>query len=383
MSETDDALDSAPVGQAAVAPRSAADVGPVQRGGGRLVGTIALLLALLASGVAGYLYYRLEWQGGLASLRDAASTGQEATQNEIRELDTRLQGLENSLAAEDTGAVTLDLLEERLEAQRAGFDESLADLRGALGTALQAAPPTTREWQLAEVEYLSRIANHRVLLEKDPRGALQLLEAADAILEDLDDFAFFDVRRALAEEMAQLKAVQHVDIEGSYVQLEALKKRIDTLPLRLPEYVAQHRPSPPEPADAASAWRRFIDRLSGLVRFRQHPGDGLLPLLGPAEAGYLEMNLRLALERAQLALLRDDASLYTLSLDGARSWLHQHLDATSPAVAEFAHELDVLGELTLGQPLPDLSRSFRLLREARGEPQQAPRPPDPGPGETP
>jgi uroporphyrin-3 C-methyltransferase len=76
------------------------------------------------------------------------------------------------------------------------------------------------------------------------------------------------------------------------------------------------------------------------------------------------MNLELALERAQLALLRDDPTLYQASLDAARRLIEEHLDADSEVAMQFRAELDAAAQTKLGAPLPDVSGSLRLLREA-------------------
>jgi uroporphyrin-3 C-methyltransferase len=154
-----------------------------------------------------------------------------------------------------------------------------------------------------------------------------------------------------------------------------LKKRIDELPLRLPEYqrvqeaatdagtVGTVESAPAAPAEESPIGSRIGDRLLSLVRIRRHE-PGLKPLLDPEEAGYLEMSLELALERAQLALLRDDPTLYSSSLASASRRIEEHLDTTSDAVHAFLTELDALHDLDLGAALPDVSGSLRLLKAA-------------------
>jgi uroporphyrin-3 C-methyltransferase len=106
----------------------------------------------------------------------------------------------------------------------------------------------------------------------------------------------------------------------------------------------------------------LLDRLGSFVEIRRYDEGGLRPLLGPDEAGYLEMNLRLMLERAQLAVLRRDAVLYEHSVAAALGWLDDYLDSESPAVIEVHAELQSLLALKLNRELPDISGSLTNLR---------------------
>ncbi len=74
------------------------------------------------------------------------------------------------------------------------------------------------------------------------------------------------------------------------------------------------------------------------------------------------MNLRLMLERAQLAVLRRDAVLYEYSVAAAMTWLDDYLDDESPAVIEVRAELQSLHALQLDRELPDISGSLTNLR---------------------
>ena len=147
---------------------------------------------------------------------------------------------------------------EQLAADLAAQVQVLAATRAALAARPTAsdsapAPAAPRDWQLAEVEYLLRLANHRVRLERDADGATDLLTAADETLARLDDFAFHEVRALLAEETASLRAFEGADVAGVFLRLEAAKGLIDQLPLRLPAYAGEASAYAGEAAYAAYA----------------------------------------------------------------------------------------------------------------------------------
>ena len=329
---------------------------PRRRPGGFAV-TLLGLLSLIAIGLAGHLFWRIEWTNPVTAV-------------EAR-LDDRLTRLRSTLDdARSTSEAGLSAriaeVEETLARHGDALDAGRAALADALAEQRREAPPDARDWRLAEVEYLLRVANNRLLLERDPTTAERLLDAADAILEELDDYAFFDVRALLAEERLALREVAAANTQTVFLRLEALKDGLAELPARIPEYFGA--PAAPPGAGTAeeepgSGWATLLDRLSSLYEFRTREGMAPRPLLRPDEAVYLEFNLRLAFERAQLGALRNDQFLYRESLASARAWIDEHLDPESPAVQGVGEEIDALLRLDVEAVVPDISRSLARLRE--------------------
>lgn len=323
------------------APRSAAP--------GRGLAAFALLLALLAAAAAAYLYLVLVYQPDPLGARLAA-------------LERRVADLEGSV----TAAPGVDP-----EVMQGQVRQAVAEARAALLAELRAAAPAAapspaipgqpqgavpRDWQLAEIRYLLRMANHRLLLERDAPGAAALLRAADQVLVSLGEFGLHEVRARVAEEILALESLPAVDAEGLFLQLEAIKRDLDQLPLRLPEL----RPAPPV-AEPPTGWLGALwGELTRLVRFRQFDG-AVRPLLAPEEAVYLELNLRLMLERAQLAGLRREQSIYDQSIAVAVDWIGHYLDGSTPQVARVLEGLRALQGVSLAAPLPDISGSLTAL----------------------
>jgi uroporphyrin-3 C-methyltransferase len=306
--------------------------------GGAALATFALLLALVALAGVGYLY----WQLNLAPQPDDPR---------LAVLETRVADLEGGEGAGGDVAAAVRQEGERIAAELRAELEARA---GAPATGGAAAAP--RDWQLAEARFLLRMANHRLLLERDPRGAVELLRAADAVLVATEDFALHDVRARIAEEVLALESVPAADAEGLFLQIEAIKRDLDKLPLRVPEL----KPAPPEQVPPASFLAAVRDELERLVRFREFEG-GARPLLAPEEAVYLELNLRLMLERAQLAALRGEQTIYTQSVGTAAGWVDSYLDVTSPDVRRVLDGLQTLENVDVASPLPEISGSLRAL----------------------
>jgi len=326
---------------------------PAAKAKGRGLAFLALLFALAAAGGVGYLYYELVYLKPLAQIEQLDN-----------EFDSRYSGLENQLSARI--ASLQESTESAIESVRGEQAERLASNEDAvlesLNEALNAAPPSQREWKLAEAEYLMRVANHRVLMEQDSNGALSLLQAADQIMAELDDFALYQVRARLADEIIALRQVPRDDLQGIYLRLEAIKSQIDALPLPEPAYVDARR----EETVQQSVWQTLADELKQFVRVRSISGEeALKPLLAPEEERYLELNLRLALEQAQLAALKRHQEVFEQSLLNVRSWLVDHTDTTDERTTALLGQVDELLIIELARPLPDVSGSLNELLSIR------------------
>lgn len=328
---------------------------------GRGLAALALLLACAALAGVGYLYDRLLLRGG-----------DQAAAPDTRALAERLARLEAEVAARlDTAATaaagvgegSLDALRRDLEARIAAATGPELDtrIRDLTADAAAAPPPDARAWQLAEVGYLLRMANQRLLMERDAPGALGLLRAADRTLAELDDFALHEVRARIAAEVLALEGLPVLDAEGLFLQLEAIKSDLGDLPLRLPAL----EPLPAEAAPEGDVWAALRQELARLVRFRRFEG-AVRPLLAPEEAVYLELNLRLMLERAQLAALRGEQAIYEQSIRTARGWVEEYLDVGTAEAARVRDGLRAVEGVRLAPPLPDISGSLNALNALTG-----------------
>jgi uroporphyrin-III C-methyltransferase len=355
-----------------------------QARGGRVLASIALLVSLAAAVIAAWPWYghHLPWlempppalAPGPATEPVEAPLGRAELEREVQAVHAETLRLIGETQA------ALAAAEQRLSEQlrRLGQADTvtaqeLAQLERRLGDAIASAVRATRPgraaWRLAEAEFLLRLANHRLLLERDAALAARMLEAADRVLAEIDDPALHPVRTRLAEDRSSLERVPRADVDGMFLRLDALKPAIAQLPLRVPEFVAARTPEPAHEPESESGelrlWEQLTARLSRLFEFRRHDEDQPRPLLGPDQALFIDMNLRLMLERAQLALLRDDDVVFASSLQSARGWLLDYLDPNHPAVRHMVAELDALAVPELTARLPDISGALTELRRYR------------------
>lgn len=317
---------------------------------GRGLAWLALLLALIAAGGIGYLYYQLIYLDPVANLKqDIQNTAAEGG-SEVADLRAALRQQQTNIEQQ---------LQEARSQQAAELAQTQSAVLESLQQALLAAPPSQREWKLAEAEYLLRIGNHRVLMEQDTEGALSLFQAVDQILAELDDFALHQVRAVLADEILALRQVRRSDSQGIYLRLEAIKSNLDEVVFKTPEYVTEQAPV----AEDETVWAQLYAQLKEFVRVRPVGGDETIaPLLSPAEEHYLELNLRLALEQAQLAALKGQQFVFVSALQNVRDWLAAYTEDPGDILQT---EVEQLMLLDLERPLPDVSTSLIELQKVR------------------
>ena len=324
------------------------------KGGGKLLASLGLLLALAAVAGVAFLYWQLIYLKPIESLSTQVQSQQQDNSAQFtsfqNKIQTQIDEVNKQLTAQVNNAVSQ---------QSEELSEVQSQVHKSLNEALLAAPPSQREWKIAEAEYLLRIANHRVLMEQDSNGALQLLLAVDSILLELDDYSMHEVRARLADEIVALKQVRRDDLQGIFLRIEGVSGQLVQLTFNTPAYLSE-KSTETEEDILGSISQQF----SELLRFRTVTADAKVKaLLAPQEESYLELNLRLSLQQAQLAALKRHQGVYESSLLNTRDWILQYMQQDHVANG-LVEELETLAALQLARPLPDISGSLTALLEA-------------------
>ncbi|MFT4711812.1 MAG: uroporphyrin-3 C-methyltransferase [Candidatus Azotimanducaceae bacterium] len=341
------------------------------KGGSGMLASFGILISILALVLAGYAVYLMyQSNAALAAARtsvknlEAEITSQkQASDQKFEQMVDNFRQVSEQLNVaatnEDTAIVQLrQTLNTATEQLRAELKEGLSEGLGTSG----------EDWLLAEVEYLIRLANQRVLMEKDPKGAATLLSSADEIVEQASGIAAYKLRESLALDIANLKGVANLDTDGLFVSLSAMSAQVPKLPRKkLARDATEEFAS--DVADAQSYSQQFISlitnigsRLANLVDYRRD-GIAITPILPPKEEYYLRQNLILKFEMAQLALLRGDGTIYRTSLAEAKSWIALHFIAEDPITVSLISSLDAANEVEVDRVLPNISASLRAVRE--------------------
>jgi uroporphyrin-3 C-methyltransferase len=354
----------------------------------------AFLVAMAALAVSGWIW----WQ-------DQASPGQEeqrvvAEISRLENSDSKL-ALElnqvrdqlNTLSAGDAGA-EIKAVQQGLQADRSKMEqvESALGKQASMARSLQAASESlhgrllaaeaalagmsTRELDaggeldLAEVDYLLRLANERLKLFSDPEAAGQALELADMHLAALDNPMYLGIRQDIAtarRELGNVSIPDYVDISS---RLDTIQQEIAVLPFKQD---ASSKDSP-EQASGDGWWDKVKGVFSNLVTVRRST-DEENQRISLQDRDYIRQSAWLQLEVAQLALMRRDQQAFRASLQRVKASLSGWFDSGDRKYQAVLQKIDDLNAIEIQVEVPDITApwsTLRLLRAAPARPLVAP-----------
>ena len=307
----------------------------------------------------------------------AVSFGSVYTMRQLSAQQTIVDSLRGQLdqqqqALELQQRMTSENLEKEMVNQQLSVQSTMNDMGEQLSNMsarlLSLSSINRDEWKLQEAQYLLRLADQRLMLEQDSQNALALAISADDVLRDIDRADLMPTRKLLAEEIAVLKLAGLVDREGIFLRLAALANQIDAIPFVEPlgnqQALLAEEVVPENETFKQTITRKFyslLHRLGSYVRVRDH-GQAINAVLPPSEQKYLQQNLRLMLEQAQVALLRNEAQIYTESLVKAQNWINQYYTLNQEAEA-VVNELQALQEEEVAPELTNFSNASAALAE--------------------
>jgi uroporphyrin-3 C-methyltransferase len=316
---------------------------------------VALVSLILAIGLAVATYFIWHQVQQLVTEQAGVEAG---VSERMRPLSASLDGLNRALQDQRQ---TFEARIRKVDEDQQRIGHRITVLASLLGR-------SEHGWTLAEVEYLLRIANQRLQLQRDVNTAEQALQAADGRLHDLADPHYLSVREQIARDLAAVKAVPAVDLDGLSLTLTAALTDLDQLPVAGSHYSPPARTeggntnSPPTAQNINELGSLVWKSLSELFRLREH-NQPVTPMLPPEREYFLRENMRLQLVAARLALLRNDQVQYQSALSTASAWLRAYFDTTDPRVQQLAAQLADLAAVDISPALPDVSRSLALLRQ--------------------
>jgi len=290
---------------------------------------------------------------------------QQNTAAELAVLRDRVDQAQNNAAALSAKEAELLAQAKALNEQSAQLQEQVAHNTDRLGK----LPGAERQdWLLAEAEYLLRMANQRLQLERDWDGALSMLQAADNVLTETRNPRLNPVRATLAKEMLALRTAPAIDLTGAVLRVQALQEQITQLPW-IPDRLIAEQPATEAEVPAADGdetwywqlWNSVSTSLQGMIRIRERSAPVAAPLT-PDQQYYLQQNMHLMLEQAQVALLRQQADLYQHSLKRVDGWLQDYLIVDDERTRAASNALQELQQWNVAPALPDISRSLQQLQ---------------------
>jgi uroporphyrin-3 C-methyltransferase len=365
--------ETTPAAASPSSPKSGSDVRktPVSSGeSGSVSGVLGVLLGLVALGVGSFGAYTA-WQ-----LQEQLQLEEQTTEtiyaSQIESLSGNMTRLQNQLKTSDQqlGVVQTDVAQ--LFSVTSATDSSVTAVESRVATAMtelkQQLGTSSEDWLLAEAEYLLRLANQSIVMEDDVAGSIALFESADKIVKEAEGIIAFDLRQAIANDIAALQSVSNADIQGIFVRLGAIAGQVESLEQKHLKFesaapsAATEAPDQTFATQALTLLERGFLRITNMVDYRSG-GEIVRPILPPQEEYFLKQNLLLKIQLAQLGLLKGNQAIFEQSLNDAITWLDQYFDADLPLTKNVRETLSTLSQTGIERELPDVSGSLREIRE--------------------
>ena len=322
---------------------------------------VVLFFVLIIGAAAGYFRGPLTgWlvaQGFIDPDQQLISLGER-----LATLEQKVTGVQAEQRATASLAAAVDQQRQRLDelsAKQVVANQQVTKIQAALAQQLA-------DWRPIEVRHLLFLADQRLHIAGDVRGAIMALRSADVILQGIEERRWLPLREKIAAAVSALQVISRVDIYGIRFRLRELASRVDELSgfaqltsqqmLEAAGAVKKHV----ENDQAAHSWQqRFVaaweqikTQLADLVKVRR--SGQVLPALTSEQLQGVKFHLTGELLLAEVDLLQGDPD-YNQRLYSMEQLIGRYFDpATQPAVA-ILQELDALQAMSVVVEVPDIS----------------------------
>ncbi|MGX6571163.1 fused uroporphyrinogen-III synthase HemD/membrane protein HemX [Cupriavidus necator] len=360
---------SAASAQAASAPGPATSAAPsaASRRSAALWALVAVLVVATAGGFW-WLQQRVDHLTGELARRQQSNDAlvQESrvltrnAQDTVKELQAKVGALENQVGETRDKQVALEQVYQDLMRNR-------------------------DDWEIAEIQQLLTSAGQQLQLTGNVQVALAALQSADARLARADKPQYNLLRRAIARDVARMKAVPDTDLTGAAIKLDEAINQVDSLPLLSSERMLERSEADARkgaaangasaPAAAANGagpgwftrlWDYLREELAQVVRIRK-VDDAEALLLSGDQGWFLRENVKLRLLNARLALLSRNEPVFRNDLAAAQAMISRYFDTKSRRVQGVLTLLRQAQAGAVTVQLPTMSESLGALHALKKE----------------
>lgn len=356
---------------------------PRKKGGGGLA-FLAFVLSVAALGLASWTW----WQGQDSAGQESAQVYSEISRLESSddELGLKLKQLRDELDMLASGDVSAEFeaLQKRLEADRKQMAEAEQAMQEqlALSRSLQAAATSMQgrlqaaeaavaglstreldaggELDLAEVDYLLRLANERLQLFYDPQAADDALEVADMHLAALDNPMYLGVRQDIAAARRELSAIEWPEYLDIANRLDVIQEAVPSLMFPEDEVPAAEAVAP----QGDGWWEKTKATFSSLVTVRRST-DQENERISLEDKDYIRQRVWLQLEIAHLALMRRDQAAFRRSLERTQESVNTLFRQDGAPFETVSGGIEALLALEIEVDVPDITAPWNTLRLLR------------------
>ncbi|WP_312628775.1 uroporphyrinogen-III C-methyltransferase [Scandinavium sp.] len=303
---------------------------------------------------------------GLYNLVKKQNTSQTSTNDTLVTQVTALQKAQESQKAELEDVIKQQA--DQLTAAKQQQDATAKQLDELQQKVATISGSDAKTWQLAQADFLVKLAGRKLWSDQDVTTAAALLKSADASLADMNDPSLINARRAITEDIASLSGVAQVDYDGIILKVNQLSNQIDNL--RLADNTDDDSPMDSDSGELSSSlgewrvnlqksWQNFMD---SFITIRRRD-ETAVPLLAPNQDVYLRENIRSRLLVAAQAVPRHQEQTYKQALDNVSTWVRAYYDTDDATTKAFLDELDALSQQSINMDVPETLQSQAILEK--------------------
>jgi len=321
-------------------------------------GVVYFLLLLTIAGVIAAGYY-------LWDIQQKQINALKQQKNSISELSSQL--LQIKQIEQSNKNNTIQIADQALQLQQ--LSEQILQTKVISQQAIEIVNRSQKEWALAEIDYLLRIAHRRIEVARDIKGAIAALKGADARIEELADLNLFEVRKQLAKDIGSLNALHQAGINGISLMIDQAIRYLPELPFNsVKEEIKVQLPETDMAEDASVQVQQqtFVDSVLETVKqigeIKVHQRS-IKVASGAEQQTEIEQLLRTYLLSARLAALRYDQTQFLQEVQKATEMLHIHYDEKDNRVQQLMNTLSGYSALQLNPDLPELTKAWDMLQK--------------------
>lgn len=224
-----------------------------------------------------------------------------------------------------------------------------------------------QDWLLLKARYYLELAQINAHWSNSTDSSRVLLEQADQLLKQFNDPKIFNIRQAIAKDIAKIESIPHVDIAGLLSQLDGAQNNINDLGIPLPVSTIKPKTEDSLPSSSnSSTWRlRLQDSmnlLEKLVVVRRHD-QSIKPLISPLFEAMLKESLHLKLEEVQWAVLNNEPVVYQIILNQAVKSLKMNFNENTANTAALIKKLTELQQINITQTRAAIGSALPMLND--------------------
>ncbi|MDP2126487.1 MAG: uroporphyrinogen-III C-methyltransferase [Pseudohongiella sp.] len=354
------------------------------------------LVVIALCGALGAFYWQqtrfsLSQSASLQTVQDdnqqlsaALSTARASMQAELQEQVSLMQASAVSLEQALSELQTMEQQDEqRIQSLQQRIERQLQDTR-TLVTALQRQVAGLQQrdtrWVNAEAAYLMRLAEHKLVLEKNPQAALQLLRSVDVLLRDQLDPLAQTAQQNLAQDISAIQTVHIPDrfaLAQRVTELASVLDNVSVTGARQAAYqqgIGRANEQTPVVAQDQS-WTAAVMNLFRSIFVWRQADQNPLEFLPPDQEGLIKLQLRLQFEQARLAVIQADQRLFEDSLEQVAAGLQRYFMQESEVATQLHDDVQALATQSIQADLPDISATRALVEQLQGaDPELQPQP---------